>query len=128
MKPYPRLTLQFRQPPWLALHLALAMMLGCGGAPPGGEAPEPRSEAVLEVENLGFADVTIYAISASGSRTRLGQVSGNSTGRLALPSYLVRGGERLRFLADPIGGSQTPVSEELYVAPGEAVTLTIPPR
>jgi hypothetical protein len=40
----------------------------------------------------------------------------------------VRGGERLRFLADPIGGGQLPVSEELYVAPGESVTITIPPR
>ena len=84
--------------------------------------------SVTVAGDLGFADVTVYAISATGARVRLGQVNGNSTQRLALPAYLVRGGERLRFLADPIGGSQGPVSEELYVAPGEAVTLTIPPR
>jgi len=108
-------------------HLALAAVLGCGGGPPL-EEPGPPAEAQLAVENQGFADVTIYAISPTGSRVRLGQVSGNSTQRLVLPSYLVRGGERLRFLADPIGGSQGPLSEELYVAPGEAITLTIPPR
>jgi hypothetical protein len=107
--------------------ILLAAALACGGRPPS-DTPAPRAEAELTVENLGFADVTVYAISATGARVRLGQVSGNSTQRLALPAYLVRGGERLRFLADPIGGSQGPVSEELYVAPGEAVTLTIPPR
>jgi hypothetical protein len=101
-------------------------MLGCGG----GRRPDivPGRRRGWPSRTLGFADVTVYAISPTGSRVRLGQVSGNSTQRLVLPSYLVRGGERLRFLADPIGGSQGPVSEELYVAPGEAVTLTIPPR
>lgn len=92
------------------------------------ENPAPRGEAALTVENLGFADVTVYAVSATGARVRLGQVSGNSTQVLSLPTHLVRGGERLRFLADPIGGARTPVSEELYVAPGETVVLTIPPR
>ena len=111
----------------LLLQLALVAGLGCAGGAPV-EAPAPRSEAELSVENLGFADVTVYAIGPTGSRVRLGQVSGNSTGRLALPDYLVRGGERQRFLADPIGGGQAPVSEELYVGPGESVTLTIPPR
>lgn len=105
----------------------LVLLAACGGRGPA-ESPVPRPETLLTVENLGFPDVTVYAVSATGSRVRLGQVSGNSTQRLALPAYLVRGGERLRFLADPIGGAGGPVSEELYVAPGEAVTLTIPPR
>ena len=67
-------------------------------------------------------------MSPTGNRVRIGDVPGNSTQQLALPQYLVRGGESLRFFADPIGGGQTPVTEELYVAPGERVTLTIPPR
>ena len=105
----------------------LAVLVACGGGTPA-DGPEPRAEAAVTVENLGFADVTIYAIGATGNRVRLGLVSGISTERLTLPVYLVRGGERLRFLADPIGGSQSPVTEELYVAPGETVVLTIPPR
>ena len=110
---------------WSAVLSAVAA--GCGGGPPA-ESPAPRADTVLTVENLGFPDVTVYAFGATGTRVRLGQVSGNSTQRLTLPAYLVRGGERLRFLADPIGGGGGPVSEELFVAPGEAVTLTIPPR
>ena len=109
------------------LGVVAAALLACGGGP-AVERPAPDAEAIVEVENLGFADVTVYAISATGARVRLGQVSGNSTQRIALPAYLVRGGERLRFLADPIGGDQGPVSEELYVAPGETVGLRIPPR
>jgi len=109
------------------LAAAAGLTAACGGGS-AAESPAPQAEAAVTVENLGFADVTVYAISATGSRVRLGQVSGNSTQRLPLPAYLVRGGERLRFLADPIGGSRGPVSEELYVAPGETVTLTIPPR
>lgn len=105
----------------------IAVSAGCGGGP-SAEPPAPQAETGLTVENLGFPDVTVYAISATGARVRLGQVSGNSTQRLTLPEYLVRGGERLRFLADPIGGAGSPVSEELFVAPGETVTLTIPPR
>ena len=105
----------------------LAAVLACGGGPPP-EGAAPEAEAAVVVENLGFADVTMYAISATGNRVRLGQVTGSSTQRLSLPAYLVRGGERLRFLADPIGGREGPVSQELYVAPGETVSLTLPPR
>lgn len=111
----------------LLAALAAAPVAACAGGAAGGD-PAPRGEATLTVDNLGFADVTVYAVSAAGARVRLGQVSGNSTRVLSLPAHLVRGGERLRFLADPIGGSRTPVTDELYVAPGETVVLTIPPR
>jgi hypothetical protein len=120
----------------MARYLAAVVFAGlvaaaCGGGPaPDQPAPEAAESGVAEltVENLGFADVTVYAVSATGNRVRLGQVNGNTTQRLSLPDFLVRGGEQLRFFADPIGGAQTPVTEELYVAPGEVVTLTIPPR
>ena len=120
----------------LAVLATLATAGACGGSTVGTSgAPAPEQSdsssdaaATLTVENQGFADVTVYAVSPTGNRIRLGQVSGNSSQVLSLPGYLVRGGEQLRFFADPIGGAQTPVSEEFYVAPGEAVTLTIPPR
>jgi hypothetical protein len=93
-------------------------------------APAAGSDAVasVEVRNLDFPDMTIYVLSATSSRVRLGTVNGNSTQTLTVPSYLVRGGDRLRFLGDPIGGGRTPVSEELFVTPGDTVTLTIPPQ
>ncbi len=109
---------------------ALALPACAGSRGPGDASPEagPVKTAAVEVRNLGFADMTLYAITATGTRVRLGVVTGNSTQRLTLSSHLVRGGGRLRFLADPIGGSRTPVSEELFVAAGETVTLTIPPQ
>ena len=93
-------------------------------------APETQADAgaKVEVRNLGFPDMTIYLISQTGNRVRVGDVTGNSTRVIDLPPSLVRGGDRLRFLADPIGGGRTPVSEELFVAPGDTVTLTIPPQ
>lgn len=109
----------------VALTAPVLASAGCAANRP---AETATAETGLEVRNLGFADMTLYAISSTGSRVRLGTVSGNSTQRLSLPQYLVRGGDTMRFLADPIGGNRTPVSEELFVAPGETVTLTIPPR
>jgi hypothetical protein len=114
---------------WLFRLAALAVLLtavACGKSRAPGQ-PSPDGAAGLEVRNLGYPDMTIYAVTSTGNRVRLGLVTGHSTQRLSLPDHLVRGGDRLRFLADPIGGSRTPVSEELYVGPGELVTLTIPP-
>jgi hypothetical protein len=104
--------------------LALVIFVACAGRS-AESSPSPDSQAVLQVENQGFADMVIYAISGS-QRIRLGMATGNSTKSFPLPPYLVRTGGPLRFLADPIGGSRTPVSEEMMVQPGDIVTLTIP--
>ena len=92
----------------------------------GPAEPSPDNPAVLEVENRGFADMVIYAISGS-QRLRLGLATGNSTKSFTIPNSILRGTGTLRFLADPVGGTRTPVSDELTVQPGEVVTLTIPP-
>jgi hypothetical protein len=81
---------------------------------------------MLQVENRGFADMVVYAISGA-QRIRLGIATGNSTRAFTIPRILLRGAGPLRFLADPIGGSRSPVSEEMVVHPGDIVTLTIPP-
>ena len=110
---------------WLGILLATA---ACGGRrEPEAAAPQDGT-ATLTVENLGFADATIYAVSPTGNRVRVGEVNGNSTRHLELVSYLVHGGESLRFLADPIGSPRGPVTDELFVAPGDTVVLRIPPR
>jgi hypothetical protein len=105
--------------------LALVAVLACRGKDPGSR-PTPQSSALLQVENRGFADMVVYAISGA-QRIRLGIATGNSTRAFTIPSILLRGAGPLRFLADPIGGSRTPVSEEMVVQPGDIVTLTIPP-
>jgi len=81
---------------------------------------------MLQVENRGFADMVVYAVSGS-QRVRLGIATGNSTKSFTIPRALIRGSAPLRFLADPIGGSRSPISEDMVVQPGDVVSLTIPP-
>ena len=81
---------------------------------------------MLQVENRGFADMVVYAVSGS-QRVRLGLANGNSTKSFTIPASLIQGSRPLRFLADPVGGNRRPISEEMVVHPGDIVTLTIPP-
>ena len=82
----------------------------------------------VRVDNRAFNDMTIYVIEPSGARSRIGTATGNSTTTLRIPSRLLGGTRTLRFQADPIGGRDTPISEEVTIVPGEVVILTIPPR
>ena len=102
-----------------------AALLQCGGRDPG-TTPSPDTPAMLQVENRGFADMVVYAVRGT-QRVRLGTANGNSTRSFTIPTTLIRGASTLRFLADPIGGSRSPISEEMVVHPGDIVTLTIPP-
>jgi hypothetical protein len=82
---------------------------------------------MVQVQNQGFSDMVVYAISG-GQRIRPGLATGHSTNSFTIPRQLVRGAGPIRFLADPIGGNRSPVSEEMTVHPGDVVTLTIPPQ
>jgi hypothetical protein len=108
-----------------SILVAIFGIAGCGGRSHTGQ-PEADNPATLQVENRGFADMVIYAVSGS-QRFRLGLATGNSTKSFTIPNSIVRTGGPLRFLADPVGGTRTPVSDEMVVQPGDVVTLTIPP-
>lgn len=89
-----------------------------GGAP---------AKTTVTVDNQSFLDMTVYVL-AGGQRIRLGQATGSSKSTFTIPAYLLGSGiQPLRFIADPIGGSRLPVSEEINVSPGDEVVLTIPP-
>jgi hypothetical protein len=111
---------------WPPLLAAVILLPGCGGRP-AVAGPRPDGPAMLQVENQGFADMVIYAVNG-GQRIRLGLATGNTTKSFAVPAYLVRNGAPIRFLADPVGGNRTPISEEMTVQPGDLVSLTIPPQ
>lgn len=100
----------------------------CARAPrrAGRGAPEPQAVTTVRVQNQNFLDMNVYVIQG-GARSRLGTATGNSTTRFTIPATLVHTLSQLRFLADPIGGRGSPVSEEITVSPGDEVTLTIPP-
>ena len=100
---------------------ACASKGGAGGA--GGQAPPTRT--TLRVQNQNFLDMNIYVVRPF--RVRLGLAPGVTTTTFVIPSAAVGNGSPMRFLADPIGGRATPVSEEIFVQAGEEVTLIIPP-
>jgi hypothetical protein len=109
---------------FLSIATALALSACVGARGPQSDQP-PTS---LRVENQSFLDMTIYLLPGSGSqRIRLGIANGNSTTTMRIPSQYVFGATSLRFLADPIGGNRTPISESITVSPGDEVGLIIPP-
>jgi hypothetical protein len=101
-------------------------MAACGGHQ-SDVSPQPEDQTTVEVQNQGFNDMVIYALDGT-QRIRLGTVTGNSTRTFTIPEHLAGRGGTLRFLADPIGGSRSPVSEEMNVQPGDHVSITIPPQ
>jgi hypothetical protein len=97
-------------------------------APDVADAVPDDTYGTLRVDNQNFLDMTIYVIESSGARSRIGTATGNTVTTLRIPNRLLGGARTVRFQADPIGGRETPVSQEVTVIPGEVVVLTIPPR
>lgn len=110
---------------WLVTAgIALGVSAGCTHCGPRTVSGPPEATYVV-VDNQGFQDMNIYAIS-QGQRVRLGTAIGTRETRFKLPPYLVTMLTPLRFLADPIGGNRLPVSQEITVSPGDNIKLTIP--
>jgi hypothetical protein len=114
----------------IALAGLLMTPVAChSGAPPqtGDDDSQMAAETTLEVTNQWFADMNIYVV-RTGQRLRLGLATGNATTSFVIPRAVITGPSiRLRFLADPVGGTHAPVSDEITVSPGDAIQLTIPP-
>ena len=89
-------------------------------------ASAKRQPTTVVVDNQALLDMTIYVLNG-GQRIRLGTATGLSTTRLTIPSSVVLGARTLRFIADPIGGNRSPVSEEINVEEGDEIGLRIPP-
>ncbi|MFQ5605792.1 MAG: hypothetical protein ACE5HS_21185 [bacterium] len=70
-------------------------------------------------------DMNIYVI-RNTQRVRLGTARGLSTQTFVIPDYLVNGLTNLSLLADPIGGRDTSISEEISVYPGDTIDMVIP--
>ena len=82
-----------------------------------------NAQTTLVVRNDNYLDFNIYLIQGS-QRVRIGTARGLATSRLTISRY-VFGVTVLQFLADPIGGNVTPVSERINVTPGDEVHLQI---
>ena len=110
----------------ITLSLLFLSGAACAGVGGGSVNPNADEPTVVEVDNQGFVDMTIYAVRSS-QRFRLGLATGNSKTRLTIPRSVSGGLSTLRFIADPIGGRRNSVSQEITIAPGDIVVLTIPP-
>ncbi|HEY2898788.1 MAG TPA: hypothetical protein VGJ12_16730 [Gemmatimonadaceae bacterium] len=109
----------------LVLALAVAS-LGCRTGHAARDANGGTLRTTIDVQNEDFNDMTVYVL-ANGARTRLGIAPGNKTTVLTIPAYLLDGVPVMRFVADPIGGNRTPVSEEVNVNPGDELVMVIQP-
>ncbi len=110
----------------IAFALLLLGASACKTFSRGSDDAGQSQPTVLQVDNQGFLDMNVYA-ARSSQRVRLGTATGNGKTSFTIPSSLVSGLTPLRFVADPIGGRRASVSEEITVAPGDTVVLTIPP-
>lgn len=106
------------------VFVGLIFLSSCSAASrQGGTRVQDRT--MVRVENQNLLDMTVYIVRGS-QRVRLGMVTGLSTRVFVIPESLLRGANSVRFLADPIGSRQTPVSQEMLVLPGDEVEIVIP--
>ena len=109
----------------LALALVLLGAAGCKTLSHGSGTADQNQPTVLQVDNQGFIDMDVFALRSS-QRVRLGTAPGANKSNFTIPPSLVSGLTPLRFIADPIGGRRASVSQEITVAPGDTVVMTIP--
>jgi hypothetical protein len=110
----------------IAFALVLLGVAACKTLSHGSDTVNQNQPTVLQVDNQGFIDMDVFALRSS-QRVRLGTAPGASKSNFTIPPSLVSGLTPLRFIADPIGGRRASVSQEITVAPGDTVVMTIPP-
>ena len=103
------------------LALVAALLLG-GCASIAGE-PEP-AYATLVVENDNTSTVNVYAL-RSGSRFRLGTVTGLGTEEFPLRRHMLGTAGDLQLLIDPIGSRRNYPSQRIVVSEGDVIELRV---
>lgn len=83
-------------------------------------APSGRKAVEVVVQNNNWMDMTIYVV-RDGTRVRLGTVTTMTSSNFRLPRSLDAATTSFRLLADPVGSSETFVSDVVTVNPGERV-------
>ncbi|HEX6060265.1 MAG TPA: hypothetical protein VFZ11_14745 [Gemmatimonadaceae bacterium] len=106
--------------------LAVGACARASGDEEAGDLEPVRASTTVRVENRSFENVVVYVIGSSGARRRLGDVSGTSTKVFEIPRTMIFGATSLRFQVDPIGGSRSPISQDIVVSAGDQVQLIVP--
>ena len=116
--------------------VALLTLSGCHHAIPVAGAPEGEAEqadqtetwpaqVAVEIQNHRTSDVVISVVAASGQTQRLGTVTAATDRTLMLSSSWVRGSQRVRLRAHPIGNPVDHTSESFSVQIGQRVILAL---
>ena len=112
----------------LMVLLGLSVALGaCASKQSSTTTSTAQEQTTLVVKNDSYLDHNIFLLQGS-QRIRIGTARGLSSTCFTIPPQYVFGVTSLQFLADPIGGTVTPVSERINVAPGDEVQLQIRAR
>src|SRR3954464_5488240 len=88
------------------LLITATALSACSLMRTGRGSRQQQEPAIVEVENQGFADMTVYVVDGS-NRVRLGLANGHMKTKLNISSSLVGAGRVLKFLCDPIGSNRT---------------------
>ncbi|MDP2959286.1 MAG: hypothetical protein Q8N53_22895 [Longimicrobiales bacterium] len=114
--------------PTAAGRLMLCLLLGLGAAECGGIARNPfapptaaETQISVYVENQGFNDVRVYALTSRGSRS-VGSVGGNTHLRVSMEWRQM---DQISFRIEVLAG-RTYNTGAIAVSPGDRVDLTIP--
>jgi hypothetical protein len=105
----------------------LALAMGCvrsGRSDAGAIAFDEITTA--RITNNGWLDVNVYA-SRSGSRQRLGTVTGQNTEVFELPRSFVEA-RGLRIFIDAIGSPQTYQTDLIPAGPGQQIDVVVQQR
>ncbi|MGH9419618.1 MAG: hypothetical protein ACRD3J_06565 [Thermoanaerobaculia bacterium] len=89
------------------------------------QAGDRAAATTVTVDNRAALAMDIFII-RGGQRIRIGMADALSTTKLTIPRGIIVGSTDVRFLADPIGGNHTPVSQTITVNEGDQVVLTLP--
>ena len=105
----------------------LALAAGCARSGRSGPDLGAFTEvATARITNNGWLDVNVYA-SRSGSRQRLGMVTGQNTQVFELPRSFVEA-RGIRIFIDAIGSPQTYQTDVIPAGPGQQIDLVVEQR
>lgn len=111
----------------LAVLGAATLLAACASGGASRISSNPALQPIsLTVTNQNWLDVNVFVMHGN-SRYRIGQVGGNGSATLSIPSGLIMNGQ-VQLLADPVGSSDTYLTDMISVAPDEKVQLTVAPR
>ena len=109
---------------WTAMALAaLAFdVAACATTHGSSTVPQPEKTA-LTVRNNNWLDVDVFVVRGT-SRSRVGSVTGMSTGTFRVPSDFSPDGV-LQLMVDPVGSNGSYVTDKIAVNSGQRVELVV---